>query len=206
MEGHIALTNFFQQFHGRPELGDPTPMGWLVTAGYALAAITAYYAARRAGRAPGLPRGSRTVWWLVMALMAFLGLNKQLDLQALLNEAGRMLSFKTGLYEQRREVQKWFMMCLLAASSLAALSTLIFFRGFWKQHLLLAAGLLLSLTYVVLRAATIEHINPEIIPHLENPGPGGWLEAAGIVLILLAALIDWRNPSKAVKPAWKPAE
>jgi hypothetical protein len=116
-----------------------------------------------------------------------------------------MLSFKLGLYEQRREVQKWFMTGLLAASSITALSTLIFFRGFWKQHLLLAAGLLLALTYVALRAATIEHINHDLIPHLENPGPGGWLEAAGIVLILLAALIDWRNPSKAAKPAWKPA-
>lgn len=197
--------NFIQQFHWRPEIGDPTLIGWLATVGYALAAITSFFAERRAGRAPGLPRGSRAVWWLVMLLMAFLCLNKQLDLQALLNETGRIISFKLGLYEQRREVQEWFMTGLLATSCLAALSTLIFFRGFWKQHLLLAVGLLLSLTYVALRAATIEHISPKIIPHLENPGPGGWLEAAGIILILLAALIDWRNPSKAAKAPWKPA-
>jgi hypothetical protein len=197
--------NFIQQFHWRPEFGDPTLMGWLTTTAYALAALTAFFAARRAGRAPGLPSGSRFIWWLVMVLMLFLGSNKQLDLQALLNETGRLLSYQLGLYEQRRELQKWFMISLLAASSLGALSTLIFFRGFWKQHLLLAAGLLLSLTYVALRAATIEHLNSAIIPHLENPGPGGLLETGGIALILLAAFIDWRNPSKAAKPPWKPA-
>ncbi len=198
--------DLIQQFHWRPEIGDPTPMGWLTTAAYALAAYASLSAARRAGRAPGLPRGSRAVWMLVMALMLFLGFNKQLDFQALLNETGRILSFKLGLYEQRRELQKWFMIGLLSVSSLSAVSTLILFRGFWKQHTLLATGLILSLTYVVLRALTIEHINAAIIPHLENPGPGGLLETGGIALILLAALIDWRNPSKASKPAWKPAE
>jgi hypothetical protein len=198
--------DLIQQFHWRPEIGDPTPMGWLTTIAYALAAYASLSAARRAGRAPGLPRGSRAIWLLVMMLMAFLGLNKQLDLQALLNESGRILSFKLGLYEQRRELQKWFMVGLLSTSSIVALSTLILFRGFWKQHVLLASGLILSLTYVAMRASSIEHINPAIIPHLENPGPGGLLEIGGIVLILLAALIDWRNPSKAAKPPWKPAE
>ena len=128
--------------------------------------------------------------------MLFLGSNKQLDLQALLNETGRLLSYKLGLYEQRRELQKWFMISLLAVSSLGALSTLIFFRGFWKQHLLLAAGLLLSLSYVALRAATIEHLYPAIIPHLENPGPGGLLETGGR---LEAAAFQPRRNAKSAK-------
>jgi len=141
-----------------------------------------------------------------MAMMVFLGLNKQLDLQSLLTEAGRILSFKLGWYEQRREFQKWFMIALLAAASIGALSTLIFFRGFWKQHLLLLSGLFLLVTYIALRAASFQHIDALIGRHLENPRTGGLLETGGIGLILLAALIDWRNPSKAAKPPWKPAE
>lgn len=197
--------DFIQQFHWRPDIGDPTPMGWLTTAAYALAAYASLAAARRAGRAPGLPVGSRAIWLLVMLMMLFLGFNKQLDLQSFLTEAGRILSFKLGFYEQRREFQKWFMIGLLAVSSVGALSTLIFFRGFWKQHLLLVSGLFLVLAYVVLRAASFEHIAPLIDRHMENPRTGGLLETGGIALILLAALIDWRNPSKAAKPAWKPA-
>lgn len=198
--------DFIQQFHWRPEIGDPTSVGWLTTVAYALAAYASLAAARRAGRAHGLPGGSRFIWWLVMVLMLLLGLNKQLDLQSLLTEAGRILSFKLGLYEQRREFQKWFMIGLLSVSSLGALSTLIFFRGFWKQHPLLISGLTLVLAYVMLRAASFEHIAPMIDRHMENPRTGGLLETSGIALVLLAALIDWRNPSKAARPPWKPAE
>ncbi len=198
--------DIIQQFHWRPEIGDPTPMGWLTTIAYALAAYASLSAARRAGRAPGLPVGSQAVWLLVMVLMVFLSLNKQLDLQSLLTEAGRILSFKLGFYEQRREFQKWFMIGLLAVSSLGSLSTLIFFRGFWKQHLILVSGLFLVIAYVVLRAASFQHIDHLLGRHLENPRTGGLLETGGIALVLLAALIDWRNPSKAAKPPWKPAE
>jgi hypothetical protein len=198
--------DFIQQFHWRPDIGDPTPMGWITTAAYALATIASLAAARRAGCAPGLPVGSRFIWMMVMALMACLGFNKQLDLQSLLNESGRMIASKLGMYEQRREFQKWFMIGLLSVSSLGALSTLVFFRGFWKQHLTLISGLFLILTYVALRAAAFEHITPEIGRHLENPRTRGLLETGGIALVLIAALIDWRNPSKAVKPPWKPAE
>jgi hypothetical protein len=200
------LIDFIQQFHWRPEIGDPSLMGWMTTAAYAFATYTSLAAARRAGRAPGLPLGSRAIWFMVMTLMAFLCLNKQLDLQSLLTEAGRILSYKLGIYEQRREFQKWFMICLLAVSSLGALSTLIFFRGFWKQHLLLLAGLVMVIAYITLRAATFQHLDLLIDRHLENPMTGGLLETGGIALILLAALIDWRHPSKAAKPAWKPAD
>ena len=76
----------------RPGIGDPTFMGWLTVAAYAIAAFTALLAARRAGRAPGTTRGSRGMWLLVAAFMALLCLNKQLDLQSLLTDIGRQLS------------------------------------------------------------------------------------------------------------------
>jgi hypothetical protein len=197
--------DFIQQFHWRPEIGDSTPLGWLTTAAYVLATIASWAAARRAGRAPGLPNGSRSLWLLIMVLMALLGLNKQLDLQSLLNEAGRMISFKLGLYGQRRDFQKWFVIGLLAITSSGALFMIIHFRGFWKQHLLLGSGLVLVLAYVTLRAVSFNHVNFPLGRHLENPRTGGLLETAGVAFILLAALIDWRNPSKAAKPAWQPA-
>jgi hypothetical protein len=198
--------DFIQQFQWRPAIGDPTTIGWITTVAYFVATFIAFHAARRTGGAPGLPAGGRFIWMMVMMLMAFLGLNKQLDLQSLLNETGRILSFQFGLFEQRREIQKWFMIGLFAVSLLGGVSTLIFFRAFWKQHLILIAGLCLVFTYITLRAASIEHIEHRIAHHMENPRTGGMMETVGIVLILLAAFIDWRNPSKAAKPPWKPAE
>lgn len=198
--------DFIQPFQWRPAIGDPTMIGWITTAAYFVGSLIALHAARGSGGAPDLAPGGRIIWMMVMMLMAFLGLNKQLDLQSLLNETGRILSCRSGLYEQRREIQKWFMIGLLAFTSLGGLSALILFRAFWKQHFLLIAGLVLVFGYVALRAASIEHIAHRIAHHMENPCIGGLMETTGVTLVLLAAFIDWRNPGKPPKPPWKPAE
>lgn len=197
--------DFIQQFRWRPEIGDPTLSGWLITGAYALAAITALAAARRAGRAPGLAGGSRSIWLLVTALMAFLGLNKQLDLQSLFTDIGRILSWKLNFYGQRREFQKWFVIGLLAASSLGAIFVIIRFHKFWRQHILLTSGLLLLSAFIVLRAVSFHHVDLLLGRNPENAETGFILETGGIALVLLAALRDWRNPRKAAKPPWKPA-
>ena len=165
------------RFDWRPVIGDPSTLGWFTTTAYALAVVVSLAAMRRAGSAPGLPFGSRLMWLFVTGLVLFLGLNKQLDLQSILNEVGRTLSFELGLYEHRRELQRWFILILLAVSSLGAVSTFILFRGFWKQHLLLISGLVLILSYIALRAASIEHVVPQkLARHLENPRVGGVME------------------------------
>jgi len=199
------LTEFFQQFRWRPEIGDTSLLGWLTVAAYALTVVTALAAARRAGRAPGLAGGSRAIWFAVAALMAFLCLNKQLDLQSLLTEIGRILSSKQGWYEQRREFQKWFVLGILAGSSLGALFLIVCFRGFWKNHLLLGSGLFFLLSFIVFRAVSIHHFDTLIGKRFENPESIGIVELGGIALVWLAALRDYRNPRKAPKAPWKPA-
>lgn len=194
--------DFIQQFRWRPEIGDPTLMGWLTVAAYALTVITALAAARRAGRAPGFSAGSRAIWLAVAGLMAFLCLNKQLDLQSLLTDIGRILSSKQGWYEQRREFQKWFVLGVLAVSLPGTLFLLIRFRGFWKTHLLLGSGVFFLLSFIVFRTVSIHHFDTLIGKRFENPESSGWIELAGIGLVWLAALRDYRNPRKAPK-SWK---
>ena len=59
--------------------------------------------ARRHGR-PGSP-----VFWLTLALLLlFLGINKQLDLQTLLNDIGRRKARAEGWYGNRRYYQTMF--------------------------------------------------------------------------------------------------
>jgi hypothetical protein len=194
-----------QQFRWHLEIGDSSLLGWLTTAAYALAAITAFAAARRAGRAPGLAGGSRLIWLLVTALMAFLCLNKQLDLQSLFTDIGRMIASKEGWYSERREFQKWFVLGLLAASSLGTLFAILRFHSFWKNHLLLTSGLIFLLIFIVVRAVSFHHFDAFFGTRLENVKTNEFLELGGIALIWLAAFRDYRNPRKAPKPPWKPA-
>jgi hypothetical protein len=92
------LTDLIQHLRWRPQIGDPSLMGWLTVAAYGLVAVTAYLAARRARQAPGLAAGSRACWLLVAALMTLLCLNKQLDLQSLFTDIGRVIAWKFGWY------------------------------------------------------------------------------------------------------------
>lgn len=197
--------DFIRYMRWRPEIGDPSPMGWLTVAAYGLAAITAFAAARRASRAPGLAKGGRTVWWAVGILLALLCINKQLDLQSLFTDIGRVISFKQGWYEQRRDFQKWFVLAVLAGSAGLTLFCVIRFRGFWQRHFLLSCGLIFLLTFIVVRAVSFHHFDVFLKTGIAGVRMNWILELGGIGLVWLAALRDWRNPRRAPKKPWKPA-
>ena len=97
-----------------PRIGDPTLMGWATVAAYFAAAILATLAARRA-------TGRQRAFWIGLAVILLaLTVNKQLDLQSALTEAGRCISKAQGWYEARRSVQVIFIEAVLVASALAA--------------------------------------------------------------------------------------
>jgi len=197
--------NFINQLHWRPGIGDPTFMGWLTVAAYALAALTAWKAALRAKRMPGTVGGSHGTWWLVSLRMTFLCLNKQLDLQSLFTDIGRVIAWNQGWYQERRELQKWFVIGLLGVSFFGGGFVLVWFRSFWLKHILLAVGLLFLLTFIVVRAVSFHHIDLLLKSRIAGVKMNWFLELTGIGLVWLAAWIDYRNPARAPKPPWKPA-
>lgn len=200
------MTEFIQHLRWRPTIGDPSLMGWLTVAAYGLAALVAFFAARRAGRAPGLAMGSRSTWLLVSALMTFLCLNKQLDLQSLFTDIGRVIAHKQGWYEDRREFQKWFVIGALGVSCLTALITIIVFHKFWRYHFLLACGLAFMLTFIAVRAISFHHVDVFLRSRVAGAKMNWVLELTGIALVMIAAFRDWRNPRRQPPPKWKPAE
>ncbi len=189
------MIEFIQHLRWRPTIGDPSLMGWLTVAAYGLAAILALAAARRAGRAHGLAAGSRATWLLVSVLMAFLCLNKQLDLQSLLTDIGRVIARKQDWYEDRREFQKWFVVGMLGVCSLTALLTVVIFHKFWRHHFLLACGLVFLLTFIAVRAISFHHVDVFLGSRLGGAKMNWILELSGIGLVMIAAIRDWRNPS-----------
>ncbi len=168
-------------------------MGWVTVAAYAFAAFTAWLAARRAGHAPG---GSRGLWVLVAMLMVFLCINKQIDLQSLFTDVGRVFAKKQGWYEDRRQFQKWFVVGILAASFLVTTLVAFRYRAFWKRHFVLAAGLAFLLTFIVVRAVSFHHVDALLKSRVGGMKMNWILEITGIALVWVAALLDCRKPKR----------
>lgn len=182
--------DFLRHVTWRPEIGDPSLMGWLTVAAYAAAALAAFVADSRA------PHGRRGPWLAVAVLMAFLCVNKELDLQSLVTDVGRALSREYGWYESRRDVQKWFVAGVVAAAVLASGAVALRFRAFWRERRLLAAGLAFLLTFIVVRAISFHHVDEFL-----GLRPGGvkmnWLlELGGIALVFAAALREAVPPRR----------
>jgi hypothetical protein len=195
--------DFIEQIRWRPQIGDPSFMGWLTVVAYGLAAFTAFAAARRGGRAVGLAGGSRAMWLLVATLLCFLCLNKQLDLQSLLTDIGRIFAWRQGWYEERREYQKWFVLGVLAVSFLT--TTLLFFiyRQFWLKHFLLSFGLAFLLTFIVVRAISFHHVDTILKYSVGGVKMNWFLELSGIGLVWLAAAMDYYHPKRASKAPYQ---
>jgi hypothetical protein len=144
----------------RAGIGDPTIWGWAVTAGYALAtaiSLRAWRVEMRAARADGALRP--WFWLAIAAMLAALGINKQLDLQSLVTVIGKRVAIEGGWYERRRAVQVAFILVCAAMAGGAMWVVARRLRGSWaryRQPTLGAAGLAV---FVLVRAASFHHID-----------------------------------------------
>lgn len=171
--------NFVNDLHWRPTIGDPTFMGWFTVFAYAVGAILA-----------------ARVWfvtreriWLAVALgMAALCVNKQLDLQSLFTDIGRVAAYHEGWYEQRREFQKWFVVAAIVGAALFSGLFIWRFNGFWLRHKLLTAGVLFLLTFIIVRAISFHHVDLLLKVKLAGVKMNWALELGGIFLVSLAAV------------------
>jgi hypothetical protein len=175
------MLELIQQIRWRPQIGDPSFMGWFTVFAYAAVALLAACCAMSTSR----------LWAFVAALLALLCVNKQLDLQSLLTEVGRIVSVQQGWYEERRAFQKWLVLGILAGSALSTGFLAWRFREFWRTRRLLAGGLAFLLTFIVVRAASFHHMDALLKSPLAGMRLNWILELSGIGLIGAAAVMDW---------------
>jgi len=174
-----------------PGIGDPTPMGWITVAGYALAAWSCW----RAGRAQGQtkPDSARHFWWLLTLGLAALGVNKQLDLQTWLTEIGRQLARAQGWYAQRHVVQIGLIFAVAAAGVAGALAM---FRLAWPMspgRLLAGVGLAFLLAFVLMRASSFHHVDVFLASTAMGLRWNWILELSGIGAVTVGAWLEWRG-------------
>jgi hypothetical protein len=170
-----------------PGIGDPTFVGWFTVLAYFTGAYRCARAAQRLGPAAiglALARRERRFWAILAVLLAALGVNKQLDLQSLFTELGRIAAYRGGWYEQRGKVQFAF---ILAAGLLGLFAVVVSARYVWHATFgarVAAAGAALLTTFVLIRAASFHHVDRFITSRWLGL-KGNWLlELGGIAVVL----------------------
>lgn len=135
------------------------------------------------------PVRERFFWLFVIFVLLVLGMNKLLDFQVLLTEAGRRIVQYEGWLEYRRLVQAWFAYLLSGIIGVAVLLVLLLTRKLWHYNTFALMGLFILCSYTVIRIISIGHVGFDA-----NPG-SKWgfrltdmIEFLGILLIFTNAV------------------
>ena len=190
-----------------PGIGDPTPVGWIITITYFLSfflCMWAGFTARKVMKITGRA-DSQVLWFGFAAMLLLLGINKQLDLQTLLSQAGRVIAKSGGWYDTRRGVQAVFVI-MLAFLGIILIGILFgMLKGRWKQYTTAPAGIVLLVFFVLFRAAFMQHID-EFLIHRTIFTPGKLnkiLELLGILLVWAGAFWSLRGIRKKYSKGFK---
>ncbi|MBN1653698.1 MAG: hypothetical protein JXA30_07970 [Deltaproteobacteria bacterium] len=172
-----------------PGIGDPSFGGWFTVFCYFAVAYLCY----RNARAPGEGRnrdGLTRTWWVITSMLIFLGLNKQLDLQSLITQLGRQLAVEQGWYENRRALQRLFIMAIASAG----ITTLLLGGWILRRHLrslaLVFIGLTTLVTFIVIRAGSFHHVDSLLGYRIVGLRMNWLLELGGLAIVGLGA---WRQ-------------
>ena len=179
-------------------IGDPSVYGWATVAAYLLAALLCLVAWRSVPRVnPGRGRKRLRLFLAATALiMLALAVNKQLDLQTLITQTGKDLSRRQGWYAQRREVQRLFVFAVTGLGVVGVLVGMVILRGLWQRAGLVLLGLCVTLSFVVIRAASFHRVDHLIGTELAGVRINVILELTGITLVALGALMCRTRPNR----------
>jgi hypothetical protein len=178
-------------FNWSPGIGDPTIGGWITVILYLLAAISCWKTAFELATVNTGVSQERRAWRAISALFLALGINKQLDLQTALTEAGRMLAHSEGWYNQRHVVQLAFIVLVAIICVVAALMLLIWARNAPAPTWLVLIGTAFVLGFVLMRAASFHHMDRFIGERILGFRWNWILEMGGISLVLVGS--EWRR-------------
>lgn len=175
----------------RPGIGDPTPAGWLTTIVYLLSAacgFTVFIRRRKDNRRLG------RFWLVVSTAVLLLGVNKQLDLQTLIIDTGKLLTRAMGLSSEKRFIQLGFTFIVGGLTLMGLLGFLLSVRRLGNPIILACLGLTLILTYAVLRMTVFTHI-PTAANAPDHTRLLKGLELLGTLLVLANTLLHLAMPS-----------
>lgn len=169
----------------RAGLADASASDWITVAAYLLAAAIALRASLTAEQRG--ERRERLFWSLAAALLVFLGVNELFDLQMVLTAVGKAWALQQGWYEDRRLYQFEFVLALTAAALLGGVAALRLTRGAHPAVRWALLGLVFIGTFVLIRAASFNHVDALLGMGPEAFTWGSIQEMLGIVIVGSAA-------------------
>lgn len=183
------MTAWFNCLGVEPSIlrGDTGLMGWGITLAYGVTVVVLCLCWVRA------PRSERRFWCVLVFALGFLALNKQLDLQVLLNAYGRCVAKSQGWFDARRAVQAAFVAVFLLVL------LMLLGRGLWviwpkrRQMAGLIAGIFVLCLFVAARAMSIQHVDAAVGISVDLSRIKNLLELTGVCLIAANGLILLRN-------------
>lgn len=181
-----------------PQIGDPNVTGWLTVVFYLVCfGLASMVTMRLKG-----DRG-RGLWFAISALMLFLAVNKQLDLQTALTATGRCMSHIQGWYEDRQTFQKLFIGGMIIVISSVIALMLAQMRGKVRENCMAFVGLFVLMTFVMVRAVGFHHMDSLIGAEIASVSLNFIFENLGLLLIALNALTHLRltAPERRSQPA-----
>jgi hypothetical protein len=187
-----------------PGIGDPTWTGWVTTVAYFVAAALCFAAHRRSAYlaqqaegadtlSPAAARRASLIWIILTAALAFLGLNKQLDLQTLFTEVGRIVAFRQGWYQQRHRVQLAFVGVLGVAGLLGIAGMVHLARGQFRRLRLALIGAVFLIAFVGIRATSFHLVDKVLSHQVSVVRMNAILELGGIALVAVGAARNLRG-------------
>lgn len=185
--------DFISELRWRPTIADPTLLGWFTVAAYASGAVLAVMAALGGTESDTeLKKRNRTLWLAIAVLLAGLGVNRQLYLQSLVTEIGRLLAQHQSWYGHRQGFQESAVVAVLMGAGAFAGWLIWRFNAFCVNHRLLMAGLLLLLTLLVVRTISFHPVDVVLRATILGLRLNRALELTGILLVSLAAINERR--------------
>jgi len=152
-----TLTCAFTQWS--PGLGDNSVMGWVTVLVYLLAAVLSARAARAMRGPEAATRRERVFWGITAAVLFFLAVNKQLDLQTLFTTIGRCNARLMGWYDMRQTVQRDFILAVAIAGALTVGLLALLLRGILGRVWPALLGIGFVCGFVLIRAASFHDVD-----------------------------------------------
>lgn len=180
-----TLTCAFSQWS--PGLGDNSAMGWITVLVYLIAALLSARAAKALGGPEAPVRRERSFWAISAAIMLFLAINKQLDLQTLFTTIGRCNARLMGWYDMRHTIQRDFILLVAVAGVLVIALLAFLLRGILGRVWLALLGIGFVCSFVLIRAASFHDVDGLIGSWAMGIKVNWLLELPGPTLVAIVA-------------------
>ena len=177
-----------------PKIGDPTVLAWFTVAAYTLCAFLGLAVVMR----HKTTKRGLAFWLLLTVLMAFLAVNKELDLQSALTATGRCIAKAQGWYSDRRTFQRSFIFGLIASICVLLAMAVYVLRSEMRRSGIALLGLAFVCGFVAVRAVGFHHVDLLIKQSYFGIRMNGLLELTGLALIAVnAAVLLWGRRQQA---------